>query len=304
VARRLGGGRARGSPRARDGGSPRREIDRIIGLALLLSLWPCLGAIRNGQTNLAFGGLLLLAAALLSAEKWTAAAAVLVLLVAVKPLGLVVILLAPWGYPRLIARLTAGLAVLAALPFLFAPPSWVLAQYHDAVAHLASWSGTSEPRFADLAALLRHVGVALTPGAATVLRAVAAVAVLLLWIAAARRRVEPSRALTLALLAATYLLLFNPMTERTPTRSRPRRWASPRVAHSPTGAAPRSAGCSPRRSSRSASSEAFHGIEPGIRFGGIPSRSRRSPRGSLPDPACRRPKPCAALTRASLPFGL
>jgi hypothetical protein len=139
---------------------------------------------------------------------------VLVLLVAVKPLGLVVILLAPWGYPRLIARLTAGLAVLAALPFLFAPPSWVLAQYHDAVAHLASWSGTSEPRFADLAALLRHVGVALTPGAATVLRAVAAVAVLLLWIAAARRRVEPSRALTLALLAATYLLLFNPMTEK------------------------------------------------------------------------------------------
>jgi len=190
------------------------EIDRIIGLALLLSLWPCLGAVRNGQTNLAFGGLLLLAVALLSAEKWTAAAAVLVLLVAVKPLGLVVVLLAPWGYPRVIAPLTAGLAALTALPFFFAPPSWVLAQYRDAVAHLASWSGTSEPRFADLAALLRRLGVALAPEAATILRLVAAAAVLLLWIAAARRRVEPSRALTLAILAATYLLLFNPMTEK------------------------------------------------------------------------------------------
>jgi hypothetical protein len=190
------------------------EIDRMTGLALLLSLWPCLGAIRNGQTNLAFGGLLVLAAALLSAEKWTAAAAVLVLLVAVKPLGLVVVLLAPWGYPRLVAPLAAGLAALAALPFLFAPSSWVLAQYRDAAAHLASWSATSEPRFADLAALLRHVGLALAPAAATVLRAAAAVAVLLLWIAAARRRVEPSRALTVALLAAIYLLLFNPMTEK------------------------------------------------------------------------------------------
>src|SRR5262249_56915556 len=102
-------------------------------------------AIRNGQTNLAFGGLLVLAAALLSAERWIAAAAVLVLLVAVKPLGLVVVLLAPWGYPRLVAPLAGGLAALAVVPFLFAPPSWVVGQYRDAALHLASWSGTSEP---------------------------------------------------------------------------------------------------------------------------------------------------------------
>jgi len=127
---------------------------------------------------------------------------------------LVVALLAPWGYPRLAPRLAAGLAILAALPFLFAPPAYVLAQYHDAAVHLSSWAGTSESRFADLAALLRRFGGAVSPGAATAVRAAAGVAVLALWLAAARRRAEPCRALTLALLASTYLLLFNPMTEK------------------------------------------------------------------------------------------
>ena len=193
--------------------SPARS-ELVAGLALALAVWPCLGAVRNGQTNLAFGGLLLIAAALLSAERWTAAAVVLVLLVSVKPLGLVVVLLAPWGYPRLVAPLAAGLAALAALPFLFAPPSWVLAQYHDAVIHLASWSGTNETRFADLAALLRRVGLPLSAGAATAVRAACGVATLGLWLVAVRRRSEPKRSLTLVLLAAVYLLLFNPMTEK------------------------------------------------------------------------------------------
>ena len=192
----------------------RQAADRLLGLALLFSIWPCLGAIRNGQTNLAFAGLLVLAAALLASERWTAAAAVLVLLVAIKPLGIVVVLLAPWGYPRLLGPLAAGLAVLAALPFLFAPPSYVLSQYRDAAAHLAAWSGTTETRFADLAALLRRFGLPLSTGAATIARAVFAFVTLGLWLTAVRRRREPARALLLALLAAAYLLLFNPMTEK------------------------------------------------------------------------------------------
>ncbi|HEX4438981.1 MAG TPA: glycosyltransferase family 87 protein [Thermoanaerobaculia bacterium] len=187
---------------------------RVLGLALVLSIWPCLGAVRNGQTNLAFGGLLVLAAGLLAAEDWTAAAAVLVLLVAVKPLGLVVVLLAPWGYPRMWARLAVGLALLAAIPFVFAPPGYVVAQYRDAAVHIASWSATNEQRFADLASLLRRIGVPPAPSAATAARAAFGVATLALWIVAARRRPEPKRALTLALLSAAYLLLFNPMTEK------------------------------------------------------------------------------------------
>jgi Glycosyltransferase family 87 len=182
--------------------------------ACLLALAPCLGAVRNGQTNLAFGGLCLLAAAALSQERWNRAAALLVALVAVKPLGLVLVLLAPWRYRRLILPLAAGLAVLAAVPFAFAPASYALGQYRAAAAHLLGWSDTTESRFADLTALLRMAGFGLSRGAALLVRALAAAATLALWLRSSRREPEPGRALILILLATTYLLLFNPMTEK------------------------------------------------------------------------------------------
>jgi hypothetical protein len=190
------------------------EPGRFFFLACLLALGPCLGAVRNGQTNLAFAGLCVLLAAFLAASRWAAAAVCLVALVAVKPLGLVFILLAPWVYPRLVKPTLLGLAVFAVLPFLFGPPHYAVAQYRSAAEHLVGWSGTTERRFADLAALLRMAGVPLSGLAALVLRAVAAVATLLLWIRAASRTGEPWRALTLALLGTVYLMLFNPMTEK------------------------------------------------------------------------------------------
>ena len=182
--------------------------------ASLLALAPSLGAVRNGQTNLAFGGLCLLAAASLAAERWEASAAWLALLVAVKPLGLVLVLLAPCFYRGLRKPLAAALALLAAVPFLAAPPGYAADQYRSAWAHLAGWSGTTENRFADLTALLRAAGASLAPAAALALRAAAAAGTLVLWLRAAPRTREPWRALTLVLLATTYLMLFNPMTEK------------------------------------------------------------------------------------------
>jgi hypothetical protein len=115
-----------------------RALDpgRAYLLATLLALAPCLGAVRNGQTNLAFGGLCLLLAAALSGERWSLAALCLVALVALKPLGLVLVLLAPWPYPRLRVPLLAGLVFLAALPFLAASPAYAAAQYRSAAALL------------------------------------------------------------------------------------------------------------------------------------------------------------------------
>lgn len=183
-------------------------------VAAALALTPCLGAVRNGQTNLAFGGVCLLLAAALAAGRWNAAAFWIVLLVGLKPLGLVVALLAPWPYPRLRAPLLAGLALLAALPFLAAPPSFAADQYRAAAEHLAGWSGTTENRFADLTALLRAAGLSLSRGASFALRAAAGAGTLALWLRAAARPREPWRALTLVLLATAYLMLFNPMTEK------------------------------------------------------------------------------------------
>ncbi len=191
-----------------------REPGRLFFAAALLSLAPCLGAVRNGQTNLAFGGLCLLLAASLAAQRWASAAACLVALVAVKPLGLVLVLLAPWFYRRLLLPLSIGLVLLAALPFAFAPPAYAAAQYGAAWEHLAGWSRTTENRFADLTALLRIAGLGLSRAAALALRGTAAVATLALWLRAAPRTREPWRALTLVLLATIYLMLFNPMTEK------------------------------------------------------------------------------------------
>ena len=190
------------------------EPGRRFLIAAALALAPCLGSMRNGQTNLAFGGLVLLLAANLASSRWIAASACLVALVALKPLGLVFVLLAPWFYRRLLVPVGAGLALLAALPFLFAPQAYAAAEYRAAWAHLASWSGTTESRFADLSALLRMAGVGLSPASSLALRAAAAAATLGLWLRAASRSREPLRALTLALLAGSYLMLFNPMTEK------------------------------------------------------------------------------------------
>jgi alpha-1,2-mannosyltransferase len=187
---------------------------RFFLIACLLSLAPCLGAVRNGQANLAFAGLCLLLAVCLARSRWNLAAACLVALVAVKPLGLVFVLLAPWFYRRLLLPLALCLAAFAALPFLFDPAEYAVSQYRAAAGHLLDWSGTTENRFADLTALLRLVGVELSRGAATALRAVAALATLALWLRAAGRSREPWRALTLVLLSTVYLMLFNPMTEK------------------------------------------------------------------------------------------
>jgi len=190
------------------------EPGRFFFVACLLALAPCLGAVRNGQANLAFAGLCLLLAVCLASSRWSLAAACLVALVAVKPLGLVLVLLAPWFYRKLLAPLAVGLAAFAALPFLFARPDYAIGQYRAAAEHLAGWSGTTENRFADLTALLRMAGLQFSPGAAVVLRGLAALATLGLWLRAASRSREPWRALTLILLGTVYLMLFNPMTEK------------------------------------------------------------------------------------------
>ena len=190
------------------------DPDRFFAVVCALALAPCLGAVRNGQANLAFAGLCLLLVASLAAGRWRLAAACLVALVAVKPLGIAFVLLAPWVYRELRRPLTAGLLLLAALPFVFAPPSYALGQYRAAWAHLVGWSGTTENRFADLTALLRLTGLPISGAAALALRAAAAVGTLVLWLRAAARGREPWRALTLVLLGTVYLMLFNPMTEK------------------------------------------------------------------------------------------
>jgi hypothetical protein len=190
------------------------EPGRRFLVACALALAPCLGAVRNGQTNLAFAGLCMLLAASLAAERPFTAALCLVALVALKPLGHVFVLLAPWVYRKVLAPLAVGLAAFAALPYAAAPAAYASAQYRNAWGHLSGWSVTTESRFADLTALLRTAGWTLSAPASLAVRAAAGLVTLLLWWRAASRTREPWRALTLVLLGTIYLMLFNPMTEK------------------------------------------------------------------------------------------
>lgn len=187
---------------------------RFFFVSSMLSLAPCLGAVRNGQTNLLFGGVSVVAAIFLADSRWGWAAACLVGLVAIKPLGLVLLALAVAAYPRIRRPALLGLALFAAAPFLFAPPAYVADQYGQAIRHLADISTTTERRFADIAGLAAKAGIELSGAAWRPIRALAGAFTLVLAVLVARREDAIRRSLALVLLAGLYLMLFNPMTEK------------------------------------------------------------------------------------------
>jgi hypothetical protein len=71
----------------------------------------------------------------------------------------------------------------------------------------------SEHRFADINGIFRTFGAALPPQASTLVRVVAGALTAGLWWWGAKRLSEPLTALWFYALAASYLMLFNPMNE-------------------------------------------------------------------------------------------
>jgi hypothetical protein len=121
-------------------------------------------------------------------------------------------MLAPLVYRKLFWPLVASLIVLAALPFALGAPAYVLEQHRAFVANLRFCSTVTTHRFADLNGMLRTFGLELPSAISLAVRMAAGVATAFVWWCA-RRMEEPRRALWLYLLATTYLMLFNPMTE-------------------------------------------------------------------------------------------
>ena len=187
---------------------------RVFFFASLLALAPCLGAVRNGQTNLIFGGVSLIAALSLEEKRWWWAAAWLIALVAIKPLGLVLLVLAAAVYPRLRGPVAIAAALFALTPFLLGRADFVAGQYREACTHLSGLSITTERRFADIAALFQTAGLAISGAAWRPIRALAGGFTLFLGLRAAALADGVRRSLTLVLLAGLYLMLFNPMTEK------------------------------------------------------------------------------------------
>jgi alpha-1,2-mannosyltransferase len=189
------------------------QIPWLFLFLTLLTLLPVLGSLRNGQTNLIFSALVVHMAASLAVEGWWTAALSIVAMTLVKPTGVVLLLLAPFLYLRLLPRLLVLLPAGLLLPFLFAPPHYVMSQYRECVVHLATCSATTEHRFADMNGLLRSISIELPIRFSQWMRVAAGAVTLLAWLVFGRRMREPSRALFLMALSTVYLMLFNPMTE-------------------------------------------------------------------------------------------
>jgi hypothetical protein len=189
------------------------DASRVFLCVTLISLPVSLPALQNGQANAIFGALTLQAAAALAGQRWTGAAIWTLLALAVKPLGAVLLLLAPVVYAPLRWRLAVGLVILALSPFLFAPTAYVLGQYQSAARNLQACSVVAEHRFADISGILRTFHCEMPALISKGVRVCAGGIVLALWWLGARRLGEPMKAVWLLALATGYLMLFNPMNE-------------------------------------------------------------------------------------------
>ena len=184
----------------------------LMSAAAVPLVWDCA---RNGQATLAMAGLMLLAVVDMARASWWRAALWLALAAAVKPLVVVLILLAAAIEPSLRWRVTAALGVVVAAPFLMQRPDYVIQQY------AGFWQNSMQAAHVGVAAqgwshpfsALRVAGIVVPEKVQTAVRLAAAPATLGL-IAVARRRLTPDRAAVyLYSLAAAYLLLFSPRTE-------------------------------------------------------------------------------------------
>ena len=189
------------------------DAARAFFWATVVTMPLCMNSLRNGNANALFGGLVLLSVVALVQERWWLAVFLMTLGTALKPLGIVLMLLAPLIYQPVLWRLPVALAAFALFPFLFANPTYVLAQHHEAWKNLQSCAVVTEHRFADINGIFRTFGTALGPTASKLVRVLAGGGTAVLWWWGGRRLRGPVAALYLYALAAGYLMLFNPMNE-------------------------------------------------------------------------------------------
>lgn len=180
---------------------------------LLLTLPLSLSAMRYGQANGIMAGLLLNCAASMIESRWWAVVFWIALAIMVKPIALVIAIIAACAYPATRWRLLQASLIVVALPFLFGSFDYVLSQYTAVAANLSQCASVTEHRFADFQGILRTIGVEFEGAGPLWVRVAALVGASLAAATVVKRLDEPRRGLWVLTLSVVYLMLFNPMNE-------------------------------------------------------------------------------------------
>lgn len=184
--------------------------------ATLLVIPSALSSASNGQVNLPLAGLMLLVVAEITQSRWNMASLWLVVAILLKPIALAPALLAAACYPALRLRLLSGLILALAAAYLHPNPAYVTGEYHHFLQKFAlAGQPLIKDNFSDFFGMLWHWNIHPAPIVITSLRALAAGLTLVAAFIAKRRFCSDPflSAFTIMLLAALYLMLFNPRTE-------------------------------------------------------------------------------------------
>ena len=191
-----------------------RQSDSTFALLTLASLPPALACARNGQSTLIMAGLMMSACVDLAEGRRGRAVLCATLAVALKPLAVVLLLLAPFIDRRLAWRAALGFVAVLCLPFVTQRPAFVLDQYAKCAQmfRASSHCGMIE-LWAQPFSVLGLLGINVSESTQTAIRLIAAGGAIGLCLAA-RSRTRSTRAVEYLLaISVLYILLFNPRTE-------------------------------------------------------------------------------------------
>jgi Glycosyltransferase family 87 len=188
--------------------------DSTFAILTLASLPPAMACARNGQSTLIMAGLMMSACVDLAEGRRGRAVLCATLAVALKPLAVVLLLLAPFFDRRLAWRAALGFVAVLCLPFVTQRPAYVLDQYMKCAQmfRASSHCGMIE-LWAQPFSVLGLLGINVPESAQTAIRLLAAGGAIGLCLAARSRTTSTRAAEYLLAISVLYILLFNPRTE-------------------------------------------------------------------------------------------
>jgi len=188
----------------------------IAGLLLVVNVWRGWYHFKQVQLQIPMTAAMMLATAAMIRARWMLASAWLTGALIVKPLALVMMLLAGALVPRMRLLLIAGIVLAVALPFALLHWDYLIGQYQ--ALGLKIWRVATAPPGewiyqADFTTLLRAFGIVLPGSVSLAIRLLAALGTLRLAWRVQGTRDRKAFALALLILSGLYITLFEPRNE-------------------------------------------------------------------------------------------